>query len=287
MEQAAGSIRELGLPSGRVGSRRLRHRLEGFKRIRLPTILSDSEMSDQDIEGAGGVDDRDTLLAGPALVPVAVRADVRTGIDSPEGGASDGTDGPIASAGAVDPSNRLAVVRDQMENSGFSGQVVELLLGGVRNSTSAAYQSAWNGWHSWCVQQGANPMSPPVTKVLEFLSWLVGKGKAYRTINLSRSMHSSTLGKIDGVDIGKHPMLNSKGKGAGLHFYELVDLLFAESEFVQVEEAYLKQNQTTRHTQLGQKVLQHQLFVLWEDYDRDKTDTYRLLQKLTRQNMLN
>nr|CAH0099060.1 unnamed protein product [Daphnia galeata] len=55
-----------------------------------------------------------------------------------------------------------------------------------------------------------------------------------------------------------------------------------ESEFVQVEEAYLKQNQTTRHTQLGQKVLQHQLFVLWEDYDRDKTDTYRLLQKLTR-----
>jgi hypothetical protein len=53
--------------------------------------------------------------------------------------------------------------------------------------------------------------------------------------------------------------LNSKGKGAGLHFYELVDLLFAESEFVQVEEAYIKQNQTTRHTQLGQKVLQHQL----------------------------
>ena len=86
---------------------------------------------------------------------------------------------------------------------------------------------------------------------------------------------------------GWHNKLNSKGKGAGLHFYELVDLLFAESEFVQVEEAYLKQNQTTRHTQLGQKVLQHQLFVLWEDYDRDKTDTYRLLQKLTRQNMLN
>jgi hypothetical protein len=49
--------------------------------------------------------------------------------------------------------------------------------------------------------------------------------------------------------------LNSKGKGAGLHFYELVDLLFGESEFVQVEEAYLKQNQTTLHTEHGQKVL--------------------------------
>jgi hypothetical protein len=57
-------------------------------------------------------------------------------------------------------------------------------------------------------------MSPPVTKVLEFLSWLVGKGKAYRTINLSRSMLSSTLGKIDGVDIGKHPLVVKLMKGA-------------------------------------------------------------------------
>ena len=40
---------------------------------------------------------------------------------------------------------------------------------------------------------------------------------------------------------------------------------------------YLKQNQTTRHTELGQKVLQHKFFVSWEDYDRDKPDsTYRV-----------
>ena len=114
--------------------------MEGYRCIRLPTILCDSEMSDQDIEKAGGVDDRDPILAGPALVPVAVRADVRTGIGSSERGASVGHDGPTASAGVVNPSNHLAVVRDQMESSGFSGQVVELLLGGVRNTTSAAYQ---------------------------------------------------------------------------------------------------------------------------------------------------
>jgi hypothetical protein len=65
---------------------------------------------------------------------------VRTGIGSSERGASVGHDGPTASAGVVNPSNHLAVVRDQMESSGFSGQVVELLLGGVRNTTSAAYQ---------------------------------------------------------------------------------------------------------------------------------------------------
>ncbi len=135
----------------RVGSRRLRHRLEGYRRLRLPTILSDSEMSDQDIEGAGGVDDRDSMLAGAAMVTVAVRADVRTGIGSPERGASVGPDGPTASTGSVDPSNHLAVVRDQMESS-FSCQVVEFLMEGVRNTTSATYQSTWNRWHSWCVQ---------------------------------------------------------------------------------------------------------------------------------------
>ncbi|XP_045023289.1 uncharacterized protein LOC116935744 isoform X2 [Daphnia magna] len=214
MEQADGPIRELGLSSGRVSSRRLQHRLEGYRRIRIPAILSDSEMSDQDMEGAGGADARDPVLAGPALVPVAAGADVRASVDSSEKGAFVGPDGPTAPTGAIDPTNRLAVVRNQMESGGFSDQVVNLLLGGVRNSTSAAYQSAWNGWHSWCVRQGADPMSPPLEKVLEFLSWLVGEGKAYRTVNVARSMLSSTLGKIDGVDIGKHPLVVKLMKGA-------------------------------------------------------------------------
>jgi hypothetical protein len=101
-----------------------------------------------------------------------------------------------------------------MESSGLSSEVVDLLMGGVRNTTSAAYQSAWNGWHNWCIQQGADPMSPSLAKVLEFLSWQVGEGKAYRTVNVSRSMLSSTLGKIDGFDIGKHPLVVKLMKGA-------------------------------------------------------------------------
>lgn len=214
MEQADGSIRELGLSSGSISSRRLQHRLEGYRRIRIPAILSDSEMSDQDMEGAGEADAGDPLLAGPAMVPVAAGAGVRASVDSSEGEASVGPDGPTTSAGAIDPANRLAVVRNQMEGSGLSDQVVKLLLGGVRNYTSAAYQSAWSGWHSWCVRQGADPMSPSLEKVLEFLSWLVGEGKAYRTVNVSRSMLSSTLGKIDGFDIGKHPLVVKLMKGA-------------------------------------------------------------------------
>ena len=50
-------------------------------------------------------------------------------------------------------------------------------------------------------------MSPPIAKVLDFLSSLVGSGKAYRTVNVHRSMLSSTLGKFDGSDLGKHPLV--------------------------------------------------------------------------------
>ncbi len=57
-------------------------------------------------------------------------------------------------------------------------------------------------------------MSPSVAKVLEFLSSLVREGKAYRTINVARSMLSSTLGKIDGHDIGKHPLIVKLMRGA-------------------------------------------------------------------------
>jgi hypothetical protein len=37
---------------------------------------------------------------------------------------------------------------------------------------------------------------------------------------------------------GWHNKINKKGKGAGLHFYKLVQMLFLESEFVEVEEAF-------------------------------------------------
>ncbi|KAK4021401.1 hypothetical protein OUZ56_003318 [Daphnia magna] len=131
--------------------------MEGYRRIRIPTILSDSEMFDQDIEGAGGADARDPVLAGPAMVPVAAGADVRASVDSSEEGAFVGPDGPTTSTGAIDSTNRLAVVRNQMESSGLSDQVVKLLLGGVRNPTSAAYQSAWN---APLVRSDATSVSP-------------------------------------------------------------------------------------------------------------------------------
>ena len=127
-EQAAGSVRELGLPSGRAGSRRLQHRLEEYRRMCIPALLSNSEMSDQDIDGTGGTDARDSVLVSPAVVPVAARAGVQTGSNT-EGGATIGPDGPASSAGAVDPSNHLAVVSSfvsQLNHTGSRWLIIKL-----------------------------------------------------------------------------------------------------------------------------------------------------------------
>jgi len=91
---------------------------------------------------------------------------------------------------------------------GFSSDVVELLLGGNRESTNSSYQSAWNIWFHWCVRSNQDPLHPAgIGTVLEFLTELSKSGKAYRTINVIRSMLSSSLEKIDGMDVGKHPLV--------------------------------------------------------------------------------
>lgn len=56
-------------------------------------------------------------------------------------------------------------------------------------------------------------MSPNLSKVLEFLARLCQEGKAYRSVNVFRSMLSSTLSPIDGVDVGKHPLVVKIMKG--------------------------------------------------------------------------
>ena len=50
-------------------------------------------------------------------------------------------------------------------------------------------------------------MAPALVQVLEYLTFLYEIGRSYRTINVHRSMLSGKLPEIDGVHIGKHPMV--------------------------------------------------------------------------------
>ena len=111
------------------------------------------------------------------------------------------------------PFNRLAVIRSKYEARNLPEGVIKYLLALGRSSTSTTYQSAWNAWLDWCVQRDQDPLSPALNAVLTFLCSLAESGKAYRTINVYRSILSVTVYKIEGFDVGKHPLVVRLMKG--------------------------------------------------------------------------
>jgi hypothetical protein len=80
-------------------------------------------------------------------------------------------------------------------------------LASNREATSATYKSAWNVWFHWSAKRSENPLSSSLNLVLDFLLGLFHEGKAYRSINVYCSMLSGTLEKIEGWDVGKHPLV--------------------------------------------------------------------------------
>lgn len=53
--------------------------------------------------------------------------------------------------------------------------------------------------------RGANPFSVIIANILEFLASLQSSGKSYSSINIHRSMLSTTLKPAEGIPIGEHP----------------------------------------------------------------------------------
>ncbi len=108
---------------------------------------------------------------------------------------------------------RLEIVRGRLIGEDLSEGVVHLLLESNRESTSAAYQSAWRSWCLWNHRRSSNPLSGSVNLILQYLANLHGEGKSYSTINLHRSMLSSTFDSVEGLPIGQYRLVKRLMKG--------------------------------------------------------------------------
>ena len=117
----------------------------------------------------------------------------------------------------MDDSLRLIVwtLGSCLGEQGLSPTVVELLLGATRANTHAAYQSSWSAWRNGCGGRSCDPLSAGVPLVLEFLAEYSKAGKSYSTVNVARSMLSSTLSMGPGGqnDVGKNPLVVMLMKG--------------------------------------------------------------------------
>lgn len=103
----------------------------------------------------------------------------------------------------------LAVVREHYAAGEIPEEVSSLFLRGIRSGTIKAYQSVWRCCIRWCIDVSCDPLGSFLNQVLQHLTSFYEWGKAYRTINVHRSMLSATRPTIDGMDGmgGKPPLL--------------------------------------------------------------------------------
>ena len=151
-----------------------------------------------------------TSLAQSVVVPVNSGMSQR--LPNPSTPHPEDSDGPSwrgSPNGTRGPSSfsRLAHLRRSFVAEGLSEGVINLISSSWRSSTEASYSSAWRTWDSWCIRRGVNPLSAPLSDILEFLLVQFQAGKQYRTINTFRSAISMTHNEIDSKKVGQHPLV--------------------------------------------------------------------------------
>ena len=111
------------------------------------------------------------------------------------------------------PISHVSCIRDRCQNGKLSNAATDLVLSSWRDKSMRSYNSSFNKWACWCVEQERNPISGPISDVANFLANLFEEGYQYRSINVYRSSISTTHDKVDGYSVGQHPTVTRLMRG--------------------------------------------------------------------------
>lgn len=218
VEYTASDFRKLASSAWSLEDRRTHAELEIHQELLFPSVQSHFTLPFKANPGPGNNRDDHTTLAHTVVVsdPAGVGGGCtpnvlpRTrSVDIPVGGI------PSTDSQPLNTACRLEAIGSCLDSQGFPPEVIKLLLSATRKNTNAAYQSTWKNWNYWCHARNVNPMSGGVKEVLCYLAGIFGAGMSYSSINVSRSMLSSTLNMGIGnrEEIGKHPLVTRLMKG--------------------------------------------------------------------------
>ena len=127
---------------------------------------------------------------------------------------SDPTNGPGQSPRHLTTTSRVEHLRQRYRSCQLSQEATEIIMASWRPKSSKTYDSLYGKWVSWCEQRDSNPISGPIGEVVNFLANLFTEGYQYRSLNAYRSAISSVHEKIDGYEVGQHPLVTRLLKGA-------------------------------------------------------------------------
>ena len=190
-------------------------RLESFSGVCEPSVVppptytyKDSTGESQSGPGGSNMEDT-TMVPSPSTTTMRISTS-----DSTATGCCDLTNsGGIHHAAGGTTISRLAIIRDQSRSGGLSEGASRLLESSWRSKTKSTYESLFKRWNNWCQERSRDPIRGPVTDILNFLAELFEQGFQYRSLNAYRSAISSVHEKIDGIEVGKHPLVSRMLKG--------------------------------------------------------------------------
>ncbi len=129
---------------------------------------------------------------------------------SPISGTGDSISSP---ARALEPSC-LAPEGDQLRDAGLPPDVVETILSARAPSTRRSYAFKWHIFENWCMAHHVDPVHCQVLSMLEFLQEKLSSGTCPGTLRVYLAAISACHVLIDGVSVGKHPLVARFIRGA-------------------------------------------------------------------------
>ena len=171
-------------------------------------IIQDTKGGSQGIVNCSSVEDS----AMVSSITAAVGQDTSFATRRQGNGNITNTEGFHNANGSASVS-RMAIVRQKCRSGGLSEGASDLLSASWRGKTTTSYESLFKRWDSWCKERDRDPIRGPVADVANFLAQLFEEGYQYRSLNAYRSAIGSVHEKIDGIEVGKHPLIARILKG--------------------------------------------------------------------------
>ena len=213
---SASTLFQLEARSSSRGNRCFQSGLESVSGICKPSMVSTPPYTGEDSTREGQSSFGGTNVEDTTMVPSAPTATERNSAPDPDTReCCDFTNtGGIHNAVRSTTNGRLAIIRQQGRSGGLSEGASRLLESSWRDKTKSTYESLFKRWDSWCMERNRDPIRGPIADVLNFLAELFEQGYQYRSLNSYRSAISSVHEKVDGVEVGKHPLMSRMLKGA-------------------------------------------------------------------------
>ena len=110
--------------------------------------------------------------------------------------------------------SRVGYLREKFRGQKILEYASRLLLSHWIPESSKTYDSLFTKWVSWCSERSSVPILRYIGDVVNFVAYLFHQGYQYRSLNSYRSAISFVHEKVDGYDVGQHPLVTRDIKEA-------------------------------------------------------------------------